>query len=212
MFQLFIWNKKGGLKMTSITVENILELVNQLPSFERERLIAELTKERHSKPEVSRSKIISVSDSYNDRKSEYEWLAQHRHEYVGQWIALKGNQLVAHGPNANDVFAKTDNLGISDAMFLLVTAPNTSLADPSVNILPSKRVSPVIIAGDRTREYEWLAKHRRDYIGQWIALEGDRLVAHSADAKEMFAQVDATGVTQPLVLYVEDPDVPFIGV
>ncbi|MGH9843185.1 MAG: DUF5678 domain-containing protein [Blastocatellia bacterium] len=198
--------------MSSITVENILELVNQLPSFERDRLIVELTKERQSKPETFRSKIISVSDSYDDRKLEYEWLAKHRREYVGQWIALKGDQLVAHGPNAKEVFTKADDQGIHDAMVLLVTAPDTSLADPSIKIPPSKRVNPVIVAGDRAREYEWLAKHRREYIGQWIALDGDRLVAHSFDAKEMFAQVDAAGVVQPLVLYVENPDVPFIGI
>ncbi len=77
---------------------------------------------------------------------------------------------------------------------------------------PSRPVKLLFPSKDRTREYQWLKKHRREYIGQWIALEDDQLIAHSQDAKEMFAQADASGVERPLVLLVEDPDVPFLGI
>ncbi len=116
--------------MSSVTVESILSQVNQLPPSDRERLIEMLSEESEAKPELP----------------------------------------------------------------------------------PSRPVAPAIGVGDRTAEYKWLAKHRREYIGQWIALKGDQLIAHSHNAKEMFAQVDASGMEMPLVLYVEDPDVPFIGV
>src|SRR2546428_5386583 len=29
---------------------------------------------------------------------------------------------------------------------------------------------------DSTREFKWLADHAREYAGQWVALDGDRLI------------------------------------
>lgn len=73
---------------------------------------------------------------------------------------------------------------------------------------PGKIVSPPIVSKDRSRENQWLAEHQREYIGQWVALEGDRLIAHGEDAAAVFAAADASGVDRPLVVYVEDPDAP----
>jgi Family of unknown function (DUF5678) len=65
-----------------------------------------------------------------------------------------------------------------------------------------------IVSKDRSRENQWLADHQREYIGQWVALEGDRLIAHGEDAAEVFAAADASGIERPMVIYVEDPDAP----
>ncbi len=88
----------------------------------------------------------------------------------------------------------------------------TDEAPTAPDIPPSRPVKPTMEVNERTLEYDWLAQHRHEYTGQWIALQRDQLIAHSHDAKEMFAQVDAAGVELPLVLYVEDPTVPFIGI
>ena len=61
---------------------------------------------------------------------------------------------------------------------------------------------------DRTQEYQWLAQHRTEYPGEYLALDGDCLVAHSPDAKEVFAAVDAAGVENPLYVHVEPADSP----
>lgn len=34
---------------------------------------------------------------------------------------------------------------------------------------------------DRTREMEWLGRHRHEYEGQYVAIEGDELIAHGTD-------------------------------
>ena len=39
------------------------------------------------------------------------------------------------------------------------------------------RVPPVALP-DSTRELRWLTEHAREYAGQWVALDGDRLIAN----------------------------------
>lgn len=76
---------------------------------------------------------------------------------------------------------------------------------------PSKSVAAPFASIDRTQEYEWLKQHRHAYIGQWVALVSDQLLAHSFDHREVFAQVKALGLERPYLLFVEDPNVPFAG-
>ena len=61
---------------------------------------------------------------------------------------------------------------------------------------------------DRNREYQWLKDHTGEYVGQWVALEGDELVAQGATAVEVLAVAKATGIERPLLIQVEDPDSP----
>jgi|GEM_PF-146502 len=85
-------------------------------------------------------------------------------------------------------------------------------ANSQVEIAPSRLIKSFLPHKDRTLEYEWLAQHQREYIGQWVALEGHQLIAHGYNAREVFAKARASGIDRPLVLLVEDPDVPFAGV
>jgi hypothetical protein len=74
-----------------------------------------------------------------------------------------------------------------------------------------RRMREESVARDRqVQERDWLASHRKEYVGEWIALLGDQLIAHSADAREVFQAV--RGATEkPLVLRVEDSALPFAG-
>lgn len=57
---------------------------------------------------------------------------------------------------------------------------------------------------DRTPEFEWLRTHRKDYPGQWVALAEDRLLAHSADIREVDSAVKTMTLSRrPLLLYIE---------
>lgn len=65
---------------------------------------------------------------------------------------------------------------------------------------------------DRSREYRWLRKQAREYVGKWVALEGDQLVAAGTSAVAVRDAAVAAGVERPLILQVEDPDgPPFAG-
>jgi hypothetical protein len=61
------------------------------------------------------------------------------------------------------------------------------------------------------RALHWIAKHAREYKGQWVALDGDRLIAHCANADEVFDDAKADGANLPLVDFVDDHDKIYAG-
>lgn len=77
---------------------------------------------------------------------------------------------------------------------------------------PDRRV-PSVPQPDYRPALRWLAEHARDYAGQWVALDGDRLIAHDHDAQVVYAAARADGAYLPLVTQVEDPQAaPYIGI
>lgn len=59
----------------------------------------------------------------------------------------------------------------------------------------------------------WMAAHRHEYSGQWVALDGERLIAHGPNAKEVFAAARADGAYLPLVTFILPNDAaPFVGI
>jgi hypothetical protein len=59
-------------------------------------------------------------------------------------------------------------------------------------------------------ELHWLAENRYRFPGQWIALEGDQLLAVGPTAQEVFSKV-ADQRTPPLVVKITDDELPFAG-
>jgi hypothetical protein len=67
-------------------------------------------------------------------------------------------------------------------------------------------------AKDRSREWEWLATHRGEYAGEWLALDGDRMLAHGLDLKEVAETAKRDGVTDALLVRAEPINAPpYIG-
>ena len=66
---------------------------------------------------------------------------------------------------------------------------------------------------DRTRERQWVKDHKQEYAGQWVALDGDHLVAASFVQQEVVEVVDVTSPDPPLVLRISSPDdLPYISI
>lgn len=63
----------------------------------------------------------------------------------------------------------------------------------------------------REREMRWISEHRDEYIGQWVALDGDRLVSYGADLGKVFDEAKAQGVKVPFTAFIEDPNQPSMG-
>lgn len=61
---------------------------------------------------------------------------------------------------------------------------------------------------DRSRENAWLEKHRDEYDGQWVALDGDTLLAHGNKLKEVADTARAAGVMDALFVRVEGSNTP----
>jgi hypothetical protein len=58
--------------------------------------------------------------SLRDFTADRQWLADHRDEYAGQWVALKFGRLISHGANAKEVHQAAQDAGHSDALLVLV--------------------------------------------------------------------------------------------
>ncbi|MGH9802754.1 MAG: DUF5678 domain-containing protein [Blastocatellia bacterium] len=78
---------------------------------------------------------------------------------------------------------------------------------------PTERQQPLRVKmPDSSREMRWIKEHRKEYAGQWVALDGDRLLSHGMNAKEVFAAADQSGVTDPFFAHLEPADaLPFGG-
>ena len=63
----------------------------------------------------------------------------------------------------------------------------------------------------RSLERKWLNENWREYLGQWVAIEGDKLICHGENGHEIFAKVRAAGIKVPFVIHVQDPTLPQMG-
>lgn len=81
---------------------------------------------------------------------------------------------------------------------------------------PLDKLVPPMPMPDRTREFAWIAAHKHEYAGQWVALDGDHLVAASSIEREVWDAVKAArdaGGNRPLVHRMSSPDgLPYIGI
>ena len=58
----------------------------------------------------------------------------------------------------------------------------------------------------------WLDENQEKYSGQWVALDGDRLIASGPTAKEVYSKAKAEGFEIPFVELVTDQEpVPSTG-
>lgn len=71
-----------------------------------------------------------------------------------------------------------------------------------------RRAEPI----DCSRELKWIDEHREEYLGQWVALSGDRLISHGTDAREVANAARAAGIEIPFLAQI-DPieELPFGG-
>ncbi|MDX2041363.1 MAG: hypothetical protein SF097_08940 [Acidobacteriota bacterium] len=75
-----------------------------------------------------------------------------------------------------------------------------------------KRMSPQPMP-DRTKELEWVEQHKHEYAGQWVALDGARLIAASSNRSDISVAIKAGGAILPLILRIPSPDdLPYIGI
>ena len=67
-------------------------------------------------------------------------------------------------------------------------------------------------ANRSARSLRWLHENREKYARQWVALNGNRLIASGPTAKEVYSKAKAEGVEIPFIELVTDPGpVPSTG-
>jgi hypothetical protein len=58
---------------------------------------------------------------------------------------------------------------------------------------------------------EWLRENRAKYMGQWVALDGDRLISHGTDGLKVHAEAKAAGIETPLLEHIVEEKERFCG-
>ena len=59
---------------------------------------------------------------------------------------------------------------------------------------------------------KWLDEHEAEYLNQWVCLDGDQLIAHSRDAREVYRKAKEAGVKVPFVHHIgEEPKASWSG-
>jgi hypothetical protein len=111
--------------MSTITAENILKLIEQLPSTERARLREMLAQESAIpvQAKAPRDKCVPC-EPMPDRTREWEWIAQHKQEYAGQWVALEGDHLVAASPTRGELSTAIKAAGATLPLIHRIAAPD----------------------------------------------------------------------------------------
>ncbi len=63
----------------------------------------------------------------------------------------------------------------------------------------SHNATPVFDKAEIENQMYWLKKHRDEYAGQYVALDGDVLVGHGATIREAHEQAKQNGVNDPFL-------------
>lgn len=74
-----------------------------------------------------------------------------------------------------------------------------------------RELQPASTHTTHEREQEWIEQHRDEYQNQWVALDGDKLLAHGTNAREVYLAAQVAGVTVPYIERVKSGDRPPFG-
>lgn len=65
---------------------------------------------------------------------------------------------------------------------------------------------------DLAREEQWIDAHRDEYLGEWVVVEGDRLIVHGHDARTVYNAARDAGIEVPFLVRVKPAnELPFGG-
>jgi hypothetical protein len=58
---------------------------------------------------------------------------------------------------------------------------------------------------------EWLAKNSEKYMNEWVCLDGDKLIAHGKDGREVYKKAIEEGIKTPFLEHIIEEKNPFGG-
>ncbi len=58
---------------------------------------------------------------------------------------------------------------------------------------------------------KWLDENSEKYMNQWVCLEGDKLIAHSADGREVYRKAREAGIEIPFIKRIIEEPAAFVG-
>ncbi|MGI8787967.1 MAG: DUF5678 domain-containing protein [Pyrinomonadaceae bacterium] len=55
---------------------------------------------------------------------------------------------------------------------------------------------------------KWLDENSEKYMNQWVCLEGDKLIAHSADGRNLYQKAKDAGIEIPFIHHIVEEKYP----
>lgn len=75
-------------------------------------------------------------------------------------------------------------------------------------LFESKIIATNLPVQDHSREHKWLRENKDKFANQWVALDGEIMVASGADAKAVAEKVRTLGLKGLFLTFVEASDQP----
>lgn len=98
--------------------------------------------------------------------------------------------------------------GVSRDEFVRIVLEEKLNAKPPKPDFTGKIIATDLPVQNRKLEYEWIEKHRDEYDGQYVALDGAKLVAAGFNPKEVSKKVRAYKGKLPFIVFVEGRNRP----
>jgi len=108
----------------------------------------------------------------------------------------------------NKLQLEAERNGVSRDEFVRIVLEEKHNPKPARPKFPSKIIATDLPLRDRSREHDWLEKHRDEYDGQWVVLDGNKLIAAGFDGKEVARKVRELGINGVYVVFVEGSNRP----
>lgn len=77
-----------------------------------------------------------------------------------------------------------------------------ALEDQQHVIIAVRSVASADVPGARLDEQRWLDRHGHEYRGQWVAIQGDKLISHGSKAAAVLEAARSQGVQRPVLTQV----------
>jgi hypothetical protein len=109
--------------MAQILFDDVLAQINQLPLSDQQKLYVVLSSKLIPSGSRAGDSRVPLIVENPDFSREMKWLGEHRAEYAGQWVALKGERLIARGASPKEVYAAADAAGVEMPLVTRVDDP-----------------------------------------------------------------------------------------
>ncbi|MGI8670578.1 MAG: hypothetical protein ACR2J3_12165 [Aridibacter sp.] len=93
------------------TYEKALEIVSSLPPSDLQKL-GQWIQTKQNRENNGDAKSEQVKEEIQKYKLAKKWIAEHKKEYLGQWVCLDGDDLISFGSDAIEVDKEARAKGI----------------------------------------------------------------------------------------------------
>jgi hypothetical protein len=104
------------------TAEEIIKNAKALPKPERKKIFDWVEEEKKRETAEQKEKAEKLKADNEKFKRALKWVDENRKKYDGQFVVLEGEELIAHGKNAKELYEIARSKGIESPFIKRVKA------------------------------------------------------------------------------------------